>query len=1185
MLKSLRTKTKIKKFFSLIIIFSIVFYNIGFFVFPLHVSAAAALTRVTATPSDVTAGNASSYTITFKTTASIANTGKVTLEFPAGFNVSGASFGSWTGFDGNKTLTVAGQVITITRTSGTSSAAGLKTIVLGNIVNNSALANNYQVIVTTKNSANTVLNGPTSSVYFQIFSSHEETNIDGLYYLRSSAQTHYQANNTSGSGDDLGVLSRTAPVSAETRHCGGWLQFFFDENGTYSQNNEISNIYYHVWWYTTQNQATLGYESTGVYTPTATESFTIDRSNSENNIGGYNLYAGTQVPATARSFFGNDIYNFNILPFKNSGKPAVISSPEQGSFVILNLPNNIDTLGISQDGDLDYDDDGVSDYDELFTNYTNPYESDTDNDGWDDEYEELNNFNPLDSDSAPEAGSFKKYEGATASGRFGSAISSISDIDGDGFQDILVGESGSNKAYIYSSKTGDLLRQYVGDAGAIYFGGSVSSISDVDGDGLDDVLIGSQYSSMGGDYTGSVYLYSSGSGELIRRYDGPAGAFSNFGKAIGSISDIDGDDLDDILVGAASANSNAGSAYIYSSASGDIIRQFSGGAMEGLGSSVSSISDIDGDGLEDVIIGAYMASPGGVSYAGSAFIFSSGTGNQIERYDGAGANGAFGSSVVPITDLDGDGLDDIIISSPAYTDVEDNLVSVGIVDLYSSSGNFIRQYSGVESADRFGESVSSISDIDNDGLDDVVIGARGEFGSGYVSILSSGSGNELIRYTGERRGDIFGVSVSSLSDVDGDGLDDVAVGADYSDPQGVFSAGAAYLLYSGGMILDQSWSKGDDNLESFDLDDYFIEKNNLAIPARNQAVTYTASTDDNEYIDVTIDSDNRVSFAQPAEWTGTEEVVFTATDSTGLSSSSDAVSLTVLGTNSLNTPTIDTPTVNSPNSITWKWIDNSEIEDSYSVDYDNDGGGAALGVSDLYPQNSKSSSGSNLIWTDEDLSPNTEYSVSVKAHRSDMGFGDSSETSDSVYTLVESPTHFSASIDSDDILLSVERFVNDDDGLSGYYFENTTNGNNSGWINDNFWQDDGLKNSTEYTYSVRYRNGDGVETDPVVIDATTSSMEEDHEDTIDDSSEENYHSNNSNNSRDYFSASLGDEQENIDSDGAGVDLKSSSHSSDVLDSGLDNSATRKNWIWVFVIISIVLAGSIGFIVVRMKKTR
>jgi hypothetical protein len=969
---------KINKRVFIVLIFLL---SIGVFGLINHSQAAGTLTSITATPFDVTAGSTVNYNISFTTATTIANTGKIVIQFPTGFDISSATSTSWTGFDGARNMSISGQTITITRTSGTSSTAGAKTIILSNIVNSTTTANNYQVTVTTKNSSNTVLDGPNSTIYFQIFSANTPTTVDGLYYLRGTAQTHYQNNNSLYTHFDLGTFSRVAPTSDEERHCSDFLQFYFDENGTYTSTTTISNIYYHTWWTTANNQGTLGYYTAGAYGITTIENFTINSTNSPNKVGGDYLYAGQQTFATSQSVFGNAMYNFGVTLLKDNQYPQIISSPTQPSFIILNLPasSSIATLGISQDGDTDYDNDELTDYDELFTYYTNPYDSDTDDDSWNDKYEIDNSLNPNDPDSAPTFEYFKQFNGAAVSDSFGTSVASISDIDGDGKDDILVGApsaapnglSGAGSAYLYSSNDGSLIKQYNGGAANDAFGNSVASTSDIDGDGLDDVLVGASGVDPNGlSGAGSVYLYSSGTGNLIKQFNGDSTTVNGFfGNSIASIGDIDGDGLDDVLVGARGASPegiySAGSVYIYSSGTGNLIRQYNGsGVLAMLGMSISSISDIDGDGLDDVLAGAILDN----SYTGSAYIYSSGTGNLIRRYNGKAVNDTFGVSIASISDMDGDGLEDVLVGA-TYVDLGAEY-NIGSAYLYSSgTGNLIRQYNGIEKNDKLGQAISSISDIDGDGLDDILVTSiyahpiSYKTSSGSVYLYSSGTGNLIKQFNGEMANDNFGYSVVSISDIDGDDKDDVLVGAYNADPNGLSNAGSVYLYYSSEALPTQTWSKNTTK-STLDLDDYFKDSNNSTVPARSQTVTYTASTSDNPNIDVTINSSNVATFSQPTNWLGTETVRFTALDSTGLSSTSTLVTLMVTG--APNTPSSLSLTVDSETQVNTSWSTNLN-----------------LSTTTYYIENTTAGTNSGWIsdtsWTSTGLSCGTVYSFRVKA--------------------------------------------------------------------------------------------------------------------------------------------------------------------------------------------------------------
>ena len=120
------------------------------------------------------------------------------------------------------------------------------------------------------------------------------------------------------------------------------------------------------------------------------------------------------------------------------------------------------------------------------------------------------------------------------------------------------------------------------------------------------------------------------------------------------------------------------------------------------------------------------------------------------------------------------------------------------------------------------------------------------------------------------------------------------------------------------------------------------------------------------------------------------------------------------------------------------------------------------------------------------LSENTQYDYDVQ-FSDDSGNLSVYGAQASIYTLVNAPTNLTSISEKESIDLSVDSFPNDIEGSSGYYFENTTTSSNSGWIQENTWQDTSLVCETAYDYSVMYRNGDGTETATINISATTDS--------------------------------------------------------------------------------------------------
>lgn len=533
-------------------------------------------------------------------------------------------------------------------------------------------------------------------------------------------------------------------------------------------------------------------------------------------------------------------------------------------------------------------------------------------------------------------------QGANYIAQTGYAVSSAGDFNGDGFDDIMVSApsayryfspteylDGAGAVYIlYGSATGihlpdlsqplgaDGIRIFGGHAGATA-GFSITSVGDLNGDGINDVLIGVPVDNHGDGGAYVVYGHQGGYapntdidlGNLTHEQGfrilgahlpGQTGQYSGFpeaGSSVASAGDINGDGVNDFLIGAPFTDiqtpggviADAGAAYlIYGNRNGyanDILdlTDFHSPSFDGnlgvrilglarnerAGLGLTGLGDINGDGFADIAITTPNSTHNGADPSNTALrtgstyvLFGNGHGfgengtldlahlqpNQGVRIDGLpsslGTNvvgGRLGESIAAIGDVNGDGLDDFIVGADRQEDPTTHEIEVGGAYILYGSRNFgaepilslsdLTPDRGVHLVgnlprDRVGFSVSSAGDFNHDGIADLIVGSvwvgvtptsnnNGiSAGASYViygrqgGIGQNGSLNlgdllpdQGFEIRGAHGGDQAGI-VSRAGDVNHDGYDDLLIGA-YSTSYNGTGAGSAYILYGGGFVPPQ----------------------------------------------------------------------------------------------------------------------------------------------------------------------------------------------------------------------------------------------------------------------------------------------------------------------------------------------------------------------------------------------
>ncbi|MEH1839593.1 MAG: hypothetical protein V7L20_12670 [Nostoc sp.] len=483
--------------------------------------------------------------------------------------------------------------------------------------------------------------------------------------------------------------------------------------------------------------------------------------------------------------------------------------------------------------------------------------------------------------------------GINAGDESGYSIGSAGDINSDGIDDVIIaapfaspnGIANSGQSYVvYGSKGGfdpQLNLSTLNGTNGFAINGInasdesgyfVSNAGDINGDSIDDVIIAAPFASPNGiAYSGQSYVVFGNKGGFDAQFNlstlnGTNGfAINGINTrslvyiSVSSAGDINGDGIDDLIIGAPGASPNgsydSGQSYVVYGSKGSFDAQLNLSTLNGtngfvinginpgdlLGYSVGSAGDINGDGIDDLIIAAYHASPNG-KYSGQSYVVFGSKGGFDSNFNLSTLNGTNGFAINGINpgdflgisvgnagDINGDGIDDLIIGA-ANADPNGKYSGQSYV-VFGSKGGFSAQLNlstlngtngfainGINRYDRSGFSVSSAGDINGDGIDDLIIGAPGpdpngfyNSGQSYVVYGSKGGFDAQFNLSTLNGTNGFAINgsidapylnktpVSSAGDINGDGINDLIIGAPGVNVNldGSHNSGQSYVVFGG----------------------------------------------------------------------------------------------------------------------------------------------------------------------------------------------------------------------------------------------------------------------------------------------------------------------------------------------------------------------------------------------------
>lgn len=324
---------------------------------------------------------------------------------------------------------------------------------------------------------------------------------------------------------------------------------------------------------------------------------------------------------------------------------------------------------------------------------------------------------------------------------FGQTLADLGDVDGDGTHDLVIGSPRDDTAgadvgavFVHSGASGALLYALTGPANDVFFGGAVTVVGDLDGDGREDFVVRRKDAPSFADH-GIVHVYSGASGQPLLVLDGAAllGDACSLGYSADRYGDFDLDGVPDLLLGAPTHGGiqGTGAVAIVSGATGALLKSIVGAANTLIGHSVAGLDDLDSDGVPDFAVSGFLG--GGLR----VWIHSAATSAVLNEV-GYAPNGFL--DVSSRGDFDGDGRDDLLVAQEGLSIAAYDTATMQLLGILTPPA--CESVPVCSPCVGFGFVSGFVGDFDGDGRDDV-----GEFDPRFarVSVLSAASGAVLFR--------------------------------------------------------------------------------------------------------------------------------------------------------------------------------------------------------------------------------------------------------------------------------------------------------------------------------------------------------------------------------------------------------------------------------------------------------